>query len=184
MFRSKSNNNETPRNPGMRVLRVVAWGALALLWIFIIFLMGNYWLEEVPATRRMYDAGLEQGFDALAGIVAASDPTWQQVRNITGRPIGGRLNRLQGDTMFNVWHELDGDPAWNSGLASIRFDQQGRLLWVRRYFTATPPVDAVNQNTGEVFPVIKPRVDLRGRTNMGFVRQNIADASWQAWRPR
>lgn len=161
MFKVRSNSNEQSGNPALRLLNLLAWGILAALWAFIIFLMGNYWLEEVPTTRNMYAAGLEQGFDALSGIVASCDPTWQHVEQIAGRPIGGRLNRLQGDTMFNVWKELDGDPGWHSGLASLRFDQQGRLLWARRYFTATPPVNSINQNTGESFPVVTPRPDLR-----------------------
>ena len=161
MFKIRSNGNEQTSNPGVRLLKLLAWGALAALWAFILFLMGNYWLEEVPSTRNMYAAGLEQGFDALAGVVASCDPTWQQVEGIAGRPIGGRLNRLQGDTMFNVWKELDSEPGWHSGLAFLRFDQRGRLFWARRYFTPTPPVNAINQNTGESFPVIKPRLDLR-----------------------
>ena len=161
MFVKKSKANETPQNIGFRLLHLVAWSFLGGLWIFILFLMGNHWLAEVPATKRLYEAGLEQGFDALAGIVAAADPTWEKVRSISGRPIGGRLNRLQGDTMFNVWLDQDEVPAWHSGLASLRFDGQGRLVWARRYFSSEPPVLAANPNSGETFPVIKPRLDLR-----------------------
>lgn len=157
----KSKNTEAPANPVLRVFRFVAWGLLGLLWIFILFLMGNYWLVEVPATRNFYEAGLEQGFDALAGIVAAADPDWESVRGIAGRPIGRRFNRLQGDTMFNVWLDHDEVPGWNSGLGSLRFDSEGRLFWVRRYFSAEPPVTAANPNTGDIFPVVKPRLDLR-----------------------
>lgn len=161
MFVRKSKASETPQNVGLKVLSLVAWGILGGLWIFIIFLMGNHWLVEVPSTRRLYEAGLEQGFDSLAGIVSAIDPSWEKVRSITGRPIGKRLNNLQGDTMFNVWLDQDDAPGWNSGLASLRFDKNGQLVWARRYFNAEPPVFAANPNSGETFPVVKPRLDLR-----------------------
>lgn len=161
MFVKKPKGSEAPANHALRVLGLLAWGVLGLLWVFIIFLMGSYWLVEVPATRSLYEAGLEQGFDALAGIVAASDPRWENVRVIAGRHIGSRLNRLQGDTMFNVWLDQDEVSGWNSGLASLRFDTQGRLIWARRYFRSEPPVMAANPNTGETFPVVKPRLDLR-----------------------
>lgn len=157
----KSNANEAPTNPVLLVFYFLAWGILGLFWVFIIFLLGSHWLVEVPATRDLYEAGLEQGFDALAGIVAASDPRWEDVRNIAGRPIGRRLDRLQGDTMFNVWLDQDEVPGWHSGLASLRFDAQGRLVWARRYFASDPPVIAANPGSGETFPVIKPRLDLR-----------------------
>lgn len=161
MLLKRPKSDEKPRNLGLRILRLAAWGLLGGVWAFILFLMGNHWLVEVPATRDMYAAGLEQGFDALAGIVAAADPTWNRVHVITGRPVGGRLNRLHGDTMFGVWLDQDEVPGWNSGLASLRFDKSGRLEWARRYYLPEFPVVAANPNTGETFPVIKPRLDLR-----------------------
>lgn len=161
MFLKKPKSNETPRNPALRLLRLSAWAILGGIWAFIIFLMVNHWAVEVPATRNLYEAGLEQGFDSLAGIVAAIDPSWQKVRGVTGRPIGSRLNRLQGDTMFNVWLDQDEVPGWNSGLASLRFDKQGRLEWVRRYYLPENPTVAANPHSGETFPVIRPRLDLR-----------------------
>lgn len=162
MLLKKPKSNEKPQNPGLRLLRWTAWAVLGGIWAFIVFLMGNHWLVDVPATRDLYSAGLEQGFDSLAGVVAAIDPSWQSVRAVTGRPIGGRLNRLQGDTMFNVWLDQDDVPGWNSGLASLRFDKQGRLEWARRYYLPENPVVAANPNTGETFPVVRPRLDLRG----------------------
>lgn len=167
MFAKKSNLKESSPNVGSRLFRVMAWGVLGALWAFILFLMGHHWLVEVPATRALYEAGLEQGFDALAGIVAASDPSWNEVRAISGRPAGGRINKLQGDTVFNVWMERDEVPGWNSGLASLRFDKNGRLEWARRYFASEPPVIAANPNTGDTFPVIKPSFDLRRSTQAG-----------------
>lgn len=161
MFLKKTGNKEKTPSSGLRLLRLTAWGILAGLWIFILVMIANYWFVEVPRTKALYEAGLEQGFDALAGIVAASDPTWQNTRSVAGRPVGHRLNRLHGDTMFDVWLEMDEAPGWNSGLASLRFDGQGRLVWARRYFESVPPVAAVNPNTGGSFPVIKPRLDLR-----------------------
>lgn len=163
MFVKKSKAGEPAPNLGLRLFRLAAWGLLGALWLFILFLMGCHWFVVVPATRDFYEAGLEQGFDALAGIVAAADPQWENVRSITGRPVGGRLNRLQGDTMFNVWLDHDEVPGWHSGLAALRFDKDGRLVWARRYFRSEPPVMAANPNTGETFPVVKPRPDLRGR---------------------
>lgn len=161
MLVKRPNPNEKEPNFGFKIFRLAAWGILGGLWVFILFLMGNHWMVEVPETRALYEAGVEQGFDALAGIVASSDPVWADVRNIEGRGVGTRLNRLHGDTMFNVWLDQDEMPGWNSGLASLRFDKQGQLLWARRYFRAEPPSLAINPNTGDSFPVIKPRVDLR-----------------------
>lgn len=161
MFVKKSKANEAPQSVGLRVLRLAAWSILGGLWIFILFIMGNHWLVEVPSTRNLYEAGLEQGFDALAGIISAADPTWDNVRAVSGRPIGRRLNRLQGDTMFDVWLDQDETPGWNSGLASLRFDGNGRLVWARRYFNSEPPVLASKPGIGDTFPVVKPRLDLR-----------------------
>lgn len=161
MFVKKTGSKDKSSSSGLRLFRIVAWSILACLWIFILAMIGHYWFIEVPRTKALYEAGLEQGFDALAGIVAASDPTWQHAQSVAGRPVGQRLNRLHGDTMFNVWLERDEAPGWHSGLASLRFDSQGRLVWVRRYFEANPPVVALTPNTGQTFPIIKPRLDLR-----------------------
>jgi len=145
--------------PASRVFWAVAWLAQAALWVFTLFLIADYWLYELPATKNYYAAGLEQGFDGLAGIVAALDPTWEEARQVKGYRIPSRLNRLQAQAVFHVWLEQDELPAWNAGLAGLKFDQQGKLLWVRRYYTAEPPVYAGFGDKS--FSVVKPRLDLR-----------------------
>lgn len=169
--RAKEQNKQARLLP--RVLWTGAWLIQAALWLFMVFLIADYWLDEVPATKNYYDAGIEQGFDSLAGIIASLDPAWDDVRSIKSYDIPNRLNRLQGDTIFKVWTELDEMPTWNSGLGGLSFNQQGRLVWVRRYFVATPPVFAASRTGETSFSVIKPKVELRGsapRQNGGVAR--------------
>lgn len=139
-----------------RLLWRVAWLAQAALWLLLLGVAGARWLYEEPAVRAYYAAGLAQGFDSLAGITAALDPSWEEARAVRGRVGLGRLNRLSGDTLFSVWLDLDEMPGWNSGQASLRFDRPGRLLWVRRYFTASPPDLAVRYPGEAEFPVLRP----------------------------
>ncbi|MDR2050206.1 MAG: hypothetical protein LBQ63_00305 [Deltaproteobacteria bacterium] len=160
MFIDSAGRRQKSR-PASRLFWRTAWIIQAALWLFLIFLVADYRLYEIPATRNYYAAGLEQGFDSLAGIIAAMDVYWEETRRIRGSDIPERLHRLQGDSAFNVWLELDEMPSWNSGLGCLKFDRQGRLLWVRRYFISKPPLLASRQSGGAEFSVLKPRLDLR-----------------------
>lgn len=161
MFVNAGKDKQQKKHWASRLFWTLAWLVQGVLWLFLLFLVANYWLDEVPATKNYYAAGLEQGFDSLAGIVAAMDPDWTEVSRIKGYSSPMRWNRLQGETIFKVWTEQDELPGWNSGLASLRFDNKGRLVWARRYFVSAPPVYATNRAGDASFPVIKPRTDLR-----------------------
>ncbi|MDR2502848.1 MAG: hypothetical protein LBD82_00435 [Deltaproteobacteria bacterium] len=139
----------------------LAWAVQALLWLALLLLGADYWLYELPASRAYYAAGLEQGFDSLAGIIAAADPSWETTRAVRGRHISQRLSRLQGEAVFSVWLDLDEMPGWHSGLAGLKFDRQGRLVWVSRYYAADPPDMVLSRQGGEAIPVIRPRPELR-----------------------
>jgi len=121
----------------------------------LLFIIAVYWFEEIPAVNDCYNAGLLQGFDGLAGVVASINPSWDEVKHIKGYSGGKRYSFLQGEAVFNVWLDMDIPPSWNSGLASLKFDHAGKLSWVRRY--AAPermPAYAADAKTGESFPVV------------------------------
>jgi hypothetical protein len=160
MFMDSVGHRQKSR-PAFRLFWRIAWIIQAALWLFLIFLIADYRLYEIPATKNYYAAGLEQGFDSLAGIIAAADISWEEARRVRGSDIPKRLNRLQGDSAFNVWLELDEMPSWNSGWGCLKFDRQGRLLWVRRYFISNPPLLAAGYAGGADFSVLRPRLDLR-----------------------
>lgn len=142
MTQLRANKPRQETNLFARILWRGAWLAQILLWGFLLFFVLHYWLSEAPAVRSYHESGLVQGFDGLAGVVASIDPTWEEVSKIAGHAGGNRLTRLQGDATFKVWREQDQMPTWNAGLASLFFDQQGGLIWARRY-----PVNA------EAYPV-------------------------------
>ncbi|MCL1889668.1 MAG: hypothetical protein FWF99_04105 [Desulfovibrionaceae bacterium] len=136
-----------------RWLWTVAWLFQAALWAFTLFLIADYWLYELPSTKNYYAAGLEQGFDGLAGIIAVMAPGWEETRSLRGLNVPNRLNRLQGDTVFNVWLERDEMPGWHAGLGQLRFDGEGRLLWVRRL--------QGGEDLGEGLMVVRPRTEVK-----------------------
>jgi hypothetical protein len=146
----------------------IIWLVQIVLWLCLLLFILHYWVVEAPAMRRYLDSGLMQGFDALAGVVASSNPSWQHVNEVSGHAGGGRYTRLQGDSTFTVWKELDELPTWNAGLARLCYNQSGKLLWVRRYVPESGP-DASevlkkteyenNQLSGESFPIVRPRLN-------------------------
>ncbi|MDR1242376.1 MAG: hypothetical protein LBM00_06310 [Deltaproteobacteria bacterium] len=145
----------------------IIWLIQGGLWMCLLLFILHYRIVEVPAMRRYLDSGLRQGFDALAGVLASRDPAWDEVNSVAGHAGGGRYTRLQGDSTFTVWKELDELPTWNAGLAKLCYDQSGKLLWVRRYVAEEEPAQvpsgvlkateyAENKSSGEIFPVIRP----------------------------
>ncbi|MCL1915937.1 MAG: hypothetical protein FWG17_04440 [Desulfovibrionaceae bacterium] len=153
MFTEKEDGKTGGLKRISRWFWTIAWLFQAALWAFTLFLIADYWLYELPATKNYYTAGLEQGFDGLAGIVAALDPGWEETRSLRGLSVPHRLNRLQGDTIFNVWLERDEMPGWHVGLGQLRFDGEGRLLWVRCL--------QAGEDLGEGFMVIRPRAEVK-----------------------
>ncbi|MDR2825605.1 MAG: hypothetical protein LBV76_02280 [Deltaproteobacteria bacterium] len=148
----------------------IIWLVQIVLWLCLLLFILHYWVVEAPALRRYLDSGLMQGFDALAGVVASSNPSWQKVNEVNGHAGGGRYSRLQGDSTFTVWKELDELPTWNAGLARLCYNQSGKLLWVRRYVMedglmsgasegSKMPEYENNQLSGEIFPIIRPRLN-------------------------
>ena len=157
LFMPRIGSNNDNRNPGFfgRLFWACAWIAQICLWVFLLFIVAIYCFEEIPSVNGCYTAGLPQGFDGLAGVVASINPSWDEVKTIKGHAGGTRYSFLQGETVFNVWLDMDIPPSWNSGLASLKFDQDGKLYWVRRY--AAPermPAYAADAKTGESFPVV------------------------------
>lgn len=138
-----------------RILWRGAWILQGLAWGFLLLFVLHYWIIEVPAVRGYHEAGLADGFDGLAGIVASIDPQLGDLDNIKGRPGGNRFTRLQGDVIFTVWREQDELPTWNAGLARLCFDQSGRLLWARRYPAADKKTDLVEDKSKQInLPVV------------------------------
>jgi hypothetical protein len=138
-----------------RLLWRAAWLLQFLFWGFLIFFLFYHWFVETPTMQGYYDAGLERGFDGLAGVAASLDPTFEELKTVKGRGNANRFTRLTGECFFAVWHELDEMPSWNAGLAKLRFDQDGRLLWVRRYFIAEQNPEFADENTsGARFSIV------------------------------
>lgn len=142
-----------------RLLWRSAWLLQFLLWGFLIFFLIYHWFVETPTMQGYYDAGVERGFDGLAGVVASLDPTFEEIRPVKGRSNANRFTRLTGESFFAVWHEQDELPSWNAGLARLRFDQEGRLLWVRRYFSPEQnqefsPELHEDKTSGARFPIV------------------------------
>lgn len=163
MLRLKSKKDEKKSSLVGSILWVGSWIIQGCLWGALLFLSMDYWFQEVPSVNAYYESGLEQGFDGLAGVVASIDPTWAEVYPLTGHQHGKRYSIRQGEDSFNAWLELDEFPAWNAGLATVRFKASGELLWVRRATGteggATYTTDSKNAGS---FPVIYP---LRHRDN-------------------
>ncbi|MDR2825991.1 MAG: hypothetical protein LBV76_04265 [Deltaproteobacteria bacterium] len=143
----------------------IIWLVQLALWVFLIFFILHYWVVEVPSIRHYHASGLTQGFDALAGIAASSEPDWDDLGKVSGHAGGNRYTRLQGDSTFTVWYERDELPTWNAGLAKLCYDQTGKLLWVRRYVTdedirpdladeAKTPEYIENKVSGELIPIV------------------------------
>lgn len=138
-----------------RVLWGLAWFIQLGLWLLLAFSVLQYWLDTVPLTRSLYAAGLEKGFDGLAGIIASANPSLSQAQVVQGHGSGGRLNRLQGDTSFSVWLDKDNKPSWHSGIAALTFNPSGQLLWVRRYPQADRlPEYVLDPKSGQSLPVV------------------------------
>jgi hypothetical protein len=151
----------------------IIWLIQGSLWVCLLLFILHYRLVEVPAMRRYLASGLRQGFDALAGVLASREPAWNEVNSVSGHAGGGRYTRLQGDSTFTVWKELDELPTWNAGLAKLCYNRSGKLLWVRRYVTEEEYAQGIsgalntteyaeNKSSGEIFPVIRPRA-LEGK---------------------
>lgn len=154
------------RKGGSRFLTflwVAAWIVQAALWGFLLFVATSFWFYQVPATDDYYAAGLETGFDGLAAIVASAEPDWEEMRAIKGQSPGKDLSRLQGDATFKTWLEQDEEPSWNSGLAKLKFDRNGHLLWVRRYPPQGLAADMAEEKKGVPgrVPVIKSWTYMR-----------------------
>ncbi|MDR2893354.1 MAG: hypothetical protein LBV80_09785 [Deltaproteobacteria bacterium] len=152
MFKDRANDDNGKPNLFTRLLWRGALLAQAALWGFLLFFVLHYWLVEVPGVRGYHQAGLSTGFDGLAGVVASLEPAWEEVNRIQGHSGGTRFSRLQGDTTFTVWKEQDEMPAWNAGLAKLYYNQEGRLLWVRRYLMRE--LYAEDKLTGQRFPLV------------------------------
>lgn len=134
-----------------RLLWRCAWLLQFLLWGFLLFFLIYHWFIETPTMSGYYEAGAERGFDGLAGVVASLDPAFDDLKNIKGRGNSNRFTRLTGESFFAVWYEQDEMPSWNAGLARLRFDQEGRLLWVRRYFAPEPAAEAAPASPPDFF---------------------------------
>lgn len=124
-----------------------AWILQALIWGFLLLFVLHYWVIEVPAVRSYHQAGLTDGFDGLAGIVASIDPQLADLDSIAGHPGGNRFTRLQGDVIFTIWREHDEQPTWNAGLAKLCFDPSGKLIWARRYPTPDKKSDLIEDKS-------------------------------------
>ncbi len=114
-----------------RILWRAAWGVQALLWLIPLIFFGFYHLVEKPRFTRLEQAGLADGFNGLAGIIASSEPEWDTVREIRGHGSIPLVDTFLDRRMaFNVWLDLDERKGWHSGSAIIQYDKDGRLAWV------------------------------------------------------